>query len=243
MIGAIIGAAAATGALNGIGGLLNASSTNKGISEGKDALKSSWKEYQAQNQAVLDYLDGIEEKYGTKTAEMEAKALGLIGNGPGQFTPQDLNEATKELLDPNVNYRIERAQEAMENSAAGRNSLLSGATQKALQDRSQKIAQDAWESARNAALQKQNADLAVFQANEGAKQNSINNILSMYNSNLSQKGATEQMKAQQMQNYGDQIMNYGGALANLNAGKKSEAGGFFTGLAQGASAWAPAFGK
>lgn len=243
MIGAILGAAAATGALSGIGGAFNASSTNEGIRKGREALKSSWKEYQAQNQAIMDYLDEVESRYGTKTAELEAKAMGLIGNGPGQFTPQDLNEATQELLDPNVNYRIERAQEAMENSAAGRNSLLSGATQKALQDRSQKIAQDAWESARNAALQKQNADLAVFQANEGAKQNSINNILSMYNSNLSQKGAAEQMKAQQMQNYGDQTMNYGGALANLNAGQKSTAGGFFTGFAQGASPWASAFGK
>lgn len=243
MIGAILGAAAATGALSGIGGALNASSTNEGIRKGREALKSSWKDYQAQNQAIMDYLDEVESRYGTKTAEMEAKAMGLIGEGPGQFTAQDLNEATQELLDPNVNYRIERAQEAMENSAAGRNSLLSGATQKALQDRSQKIAQDAWESARNAALQKQNADLAVFQANEGAKQNSINNILSMYNSNLSQKGAAEQMKAQQMQNYGDQTMNYGGALANLNAGQKSAVGGFFTGFAQGASPWASAFGK
>lgn len=243
MIGAILGAAAATGALSGIGGALNASSTNEGIKKGREALKSSWKDYQAQNQAIMDYLDEVESRYGTKTAEMEAKAMGLIGDGPGQFTAQDLNEATQELLDPNVNYRIERAQEAMENSAAGRNSLLSGATQKALQDRSQKIAQDAWESARNAALQKQNADLAVFQANEGAKQNSINNVLSMYNSNLAQKGATEQMKAQQMQNYGDQTMNYGGALANLNAGKKSTIGGLLTGFAQGASPWASAFGK
>lgn len=242
MIGAIIGAGV-SGLLGGVGGALNASSTNKGIGRAKDALKSSWKDYQEQNKAVLDYLDSVENEYGTKTAAMEAKALGLIGDGPGQFTPQDLNEATQELLDPNVNYRIERAQEAMENSAAGRNSLLSGATQKALQDRSQKIAQDAWESARNAALQKQNADLAVFQANEGAKQNSINNILSMYNSNLAQKGSTQQTKAQQMQNYGDQIMNYGGALANLNAGQKSEAGGFFSGFAQGASPWASAFGK
>lgn len=243
MIGAILGAAAATGALSGIGGALNASSTNEGIRKGREALKSSWKDYQAQNQAIMDYLDEVESRYGTKTAEMEAKAMDLIGNGPGQFTAQDLNEATQELLDPNVNYRIERAQEAMENSAAGRNSLLSGATQKALQDRSQKIAQDAWESARNAALQKQNADLAVFQANEGAKQNSINNILSMYNSNLSQKGAAERMKAQQMQNYGDQTMNYGSALANLNAGQKSTIGGLFTGFAQGASPWASAFGK
>lgn len=242
MIGAIIGAGV-SGLLGGVGGALNASSTNEGIKAGKGQLKSSWKEYQAQNKAVLDYLDEVEKEYGTKTATLEAKALGLIGDGPGQFTPQDLNEATQELLDPNVNYRIERAQEAMENSAAGRNSLLSGATQKALQDRSQKIAQDAWESARNAALQKQNADLAVFQANEGAKQNSINNVLAMYNSNLSQKGTAQQTKAQQMQNYGDQIMNYGGAMANLDAGKKSTAGGFFTGFAQGASPWASAFGK
>lgn len=245
----------ASGVLGGLSGLFGGSAEAQAAKKARSDLEAGWNQYKKDYTANLDYLNDLIGGYGSQTGKYGAKFDSMINNGAGQynytagqFTPDQIQQ----WLDPNVDYRIQRATEALENSAAGRNKLLSGATQKALQDRSQQIAQEAYESARNFGLN-------TFQANEAARQNeaagkaaagqnAINNVLAMYNSNLGAKTGLESTGVQMRQDKADQGMNYAAARANTRTAKSDDptSGAFWAqglqGALQGLTPWATSFG-
>ena len=241
--------AGASSLLGGLSGIFGGSAEAKAAKRARNDLKSGWEQYNKDYEANLGYLNGLLRGYGDETGKYGSKIDQMLAQGvgqykAGQFTPEDIQQ----WLDPNVDYRIQRATNALENSAAGRNQLLSGATQKALQDRSQQIAQEAWDSARTAGLNAFTANESAKQAEASTGQNAINNILSMYNSNLSAKTGLENSGLQMRQNKADQGMNYWGAVANTRTSKSDDptSGAFwaqgFSGALQGAAPWATAFG-
>lgn len=233
----------ASGVLGGIGGWLEGDAKNRQAKRARQDLDKAWKQYKDESEANVSYLNDLIGGYGDATGKYGSMFDQMLGQGvgqyeAGQFTPEDIQQ----WLDPNVDYRIQRATTALENSAAGRNKLLSGATQKALQDRSQQIAQEAWDSARNAGLNAFQANESARQAEAASGQNAINNVLSMYNSNLGAKSGLESQGLQLRQEIADQGMNYGGTRANLRTGTDAWTG-MAQGFAKGVSPWATAFGN
>lgn len=239
--GVLIGSAV-TGGLGAIGGYYEGKAKERAARRAREDLDKGWAQYQQDYAANKDYLDQLLSQYGGDVDALKSEVLNAYNQGKGQYTAGQFSpEDIQQWLDPNVEYRIQRATEAMENSAAGRNKLLSGATQKAISDRTQQIAQEAWDSARNAGLNAFNANESAKQAEAASGQNAINNILSMYNSNLGAKTGLEQTGLQMGQNYADQGMNYAGTRANLRTGTNAWANAFSGGL-QGISPWATAAG-
>lgn len=239
----------ASGVLGGLSGLFGGSAEAKAAKQARKDLDAGWQQYGRDYEANMGYLNDLLRgygdttgKYGTKIDQMLDQNVGRYT--AGQFTPDQIQQ----WLDPNVEYRIQRATEAMENSAAGRNKLLSGATQKALQDRSQQIAQEAWESARNFGLNAYQANEAAKQAEAQSGQNAINTVLSMYNSNLGVKTGLETQGLQMRQQKADQGMNYAGARANTRTAKSDDptSGAFWAqglqGMMGGLTPWATPFG-
>ena len=239
----------ASGVLGGLSGLFGGSAEAKAAKQARKDLEAGWQQYNRDYDANMGYLSELlggyganTDKYGTKIDQMLDQNVGRYT--AGQFTP----EMVEQWLDPNVDYRIQRATEAMENSAAGRNKLLSGATQKALQERSQKIAQEAYESARNFGLNSFQANESTKQAEAQSGQNAINTVLSMYNSNLGAKTGLENQGLQMRQNKADQGMNYAGARANTRTAKSDDptSGAFWAqglqGMMGGLTPWATSFG-
>lgn len=239
---AIMLGSAVTGGLGFLGGLFEGNAKERAARRAREDLDKGWAQYQQQMGQNMSDLDALIGAYGGDTEALKTMLMDAYNQGKGQykagtFSPEDVEQ----WLDPNVDYRIQRATTALENSAAGRNQLLSGATQKRLQDRSQQIAQEAYESARNAGLNAFNANESTKQAEAASGQNAINNILSMYNSNLGAKTGLEGQKVQMGQNYADQGMNYAGTKANLRTGSSAWANAFSGGL-QGITPWATAAG-
>lgn len=237
--GVMLGSAI-TGGLGAIGGYYEGKAKRREAKRAREDLDKGWAQYQTQMGQNMDDINAMINAYGGDTEALRTMLMNAYNQGQGQyqagsFTPEDIQQ----WLDPNVDYRIQRATEAMENSAAGRNKLLSGATQKALADRTQQIAQEAWDSARTAGLNAFTANESAKQAEASSKANAINNILSMYNSNLGAKTGLEGQKVQMEQNYADQGMNYAGTRANLRTGTNAWANAFSGGL-QGISPWATA---
>jgi len=141
---------------------------------------------------------------GGKASALEEQILASLGEEPsykaGTYTPRDLASATEALMSPALAEQNRRAAEAIQGSAAARGQLLSGATLKAIADRTAANTAQAYADARSAALQQINQDLAAYQAQEAAKQTEssqkqtakgtdLNAILALYNSNLAEKTA------------------------------------------------------
>ena len=246
--GVLIGSAV-TGGLGALGGLFGGSAEASAARKARQDLDKGWEQYKSQMGENLAGLDALIASYGGDTDALKSEILNAYENGKGQytagqFTPGDVEQ----WLDPNVDYRIQRATTALENSAAGRNKLLSGATQKSISDRAQQIAQEAYESARSAGLNAFQANEATKQAEAASGANAINNILSMYNSNLGAKTGLEQSGLQMRQNLADQGMNYAGAKANTRTAKSDDPTSMnfwsqgIQGALQGISPWATSFG-
>ena len=240
--GVLIGSAV-TGGLGALGGFLEGNAKERAAKRAREDLDKGWEQYKGQMGQNMADIDALSASYGGDTDAFKQMVLDAYNQGKGQytagqFTPEDINQ----WLDPNVDYRIQRATTALENSAAGRNKLLSGATQKSISDRAQQIAQEAYESARSAGLNAFQANEATKQAEASSGQNAINNILSMYNSNLGAKTGLEGKKVDMGQNLADQTMNYAGTRANLRTGTNAWANAFSGGL-QGISPWATAAGN
>ena len=111
----------------------------------------------------------------------------------GQFN-SDLDIASQ--LDPAVAYRQEQASDAIEQSAAAQGGMFSGsgATAKALQDRSQAIASDEWGKARGRAVDERSFG---------------------YNDFLNRLKSERENDALEMQGYGNLLNQSGGARQNM----------------------------
>ena len=193
LIGMGIGAGA--GALEGFGSYSANASKREFLKKRKSAVEEELNK-------LIDEQKKKEEEAGGKASALEEKLLASLGESPsytaGTYTPRDLATATEALLNPALDEQNRRASLAIQNTASAKNKLLSGATLKAIADRTASNTAQAYADARNAALQQINQDLAGFQAGESAKQTEsaqrqgakttdLNAILSLYNSNLAQK--------------------------------------------------------
>lgn len=200
-LGIGMGVGGLAGALEGIGNF--SAKTNA-----RDFLKKGKKEADYQYDALIKAMQGQASGYGQTADEMLAEIL-AARQAPsttyeaGKYTQRDLANATEALLNPAMAQVNAQTRKAIENSAAGRNQLLSGATQKAIADRVAANTAKMYADARNAALQQVSQDLAAFQANEAAKQTQasqatqakqfdINSLLGLYNSNLGAKQTATQ---------------------------------------------------
>lgn len=179
---------------------------------------------------------------GGKASALEEKVLAALGEEPsykaGTYTPRDLAKATEELMSPALAEQNRRAAEAIQGSAAARGQLLSGATLKAIADRTAANTAQAYADARSAALQQINQDLAAYQAQEAAKQTEsaqkqtakgtdINTILALYNSNLAEKRdagtSATNLGTSKVQNISDYYTDRAG-VSNAGAGQYITAG-------------------
>lgn len=201
-LGIGMGIGGAAGALEGIGNY--AAKANA-----RDFLKQGKRSADAQYDALIEAMQGQASGYGQTADQMLAEIL-AAQQAPSttykasQYTARDLGNATEALLNPAMAQVNAQTRKALENSAAGRGQLLSGATQKAIADRVAANTAQMYADARNAALQQAAQDLSAFQANEAAKQTQasqatqskqfdINSLLGLYNSNLSaSRGASAQ---------------------------------------------------
>ena len=233
LIGMSIGAAG--GALEGYGAASAAESKREFLKEGKRKTESALDELIAEQKRK-------EAEAGGKASALEEKVLAALGGEPtytaGTYAPRDLAAATEALMSPALAEQNRRAAEAIQGSAAARGQLLSGATLKAIADRTAANTAQAYADARSAALQQIGQDLAAFQAQESAKQTEsaqrqaakgtdINAILALYNSNLGEKTAAGTSatnlgtaRAQNIKDYFEARagMNNAGYGANITGG-------------------------
>lgn len=217
-----IGVGAGGGALEGWGAASASESKREFLKEGK-------RKYEAALDELIKEQKGKEAAAGEKVSALEEKLLAALGGEPtytaGTYTPRDLASATEALMSPALAEQNRRAAEAIQGSAAARGQLLSGATLKAIADRTAANTAQAYADARSAALQQIGQDLAAYQAQESAKQTEsaqkqtakgtdLNTILALYNSNLGEKKAA-----------GTSATNLGTAKAeNINEYFKARAG-------------------
>ena len=217
-----MGVGAGGGALEGWGAASASESKREFLKEGK-------RKYEAALDELIKEQKGKEAAAGEKVSALEEKLLAALGGEPtytaGTYTPRDLASATEALMSPALAEQNRRAAEAIQGSAAARGQLLSGATLKAIADRTAANTAQAYADARSAALQQIGQDLAAYQAQESAKQTEsaqkqtakgtdLNAILALYNSNLGQKTAA-----------GTSATNLGTAKAeNINEYFKARAG-------------------
>ena len=193
LIGTAVGAGA--GALSGFGSY--SANANK-----REFLKKRKAAVEEELNKLIGEQKGKEAAAGEKVSALEEQGLASLGEEPaykaGTYTPRDLAAATQALMSPALEEQNRRAAEAIQGSAAARGQLLSGATLKAIADRTAANTAQAYADARSAALQQIGQDLAAFQAQEAAKQTEsaqkqtakgtdLNAILALYNSNLAEK--------------------------------------------------------
>ena len=230
-----MGIGAAGGALEGWG----ASSANA-------SKREFLKKRRAAVEEELDKLLGEQKRKeaaaGKKVSALEEQVLAALGGEPtytaGTYTPRDLAKATEALMSPALAEQNRRAAEAIQGSAAARGQLLSGATLKAIADRTAANTAQAYADARSAALQQIGQDLAAYQAQESAKQTEstqkqtakgtdLNAILALYNSNLAEKRdagtSATNLGTSKVQNISDYYTARAG-MGNAGAGQYITAG-------------------
>ena len=236
-----MGIGAAGGALEGWG----ASSANA-------SKREFLKKRRAAVEEELDKLLGEQKRKeaaaGEKVSALEEQVLAALGGEPtytaGTYTPRDLAKATEALMSPALAEQNRRAAEAIQGSAAARGQLLSGATLKAIADRTAANTAQAYADARSAALQQIGQDLAAYQAQESAKQTEssqkqtakgtdLNAILALYNSNLAEKRdagtSATNLGTSKVQNISDYYTARAG-MGNAGAGQYITAGAIKGGL-------------
>lgn len=160
MVGAVIGAAVSIGT-----SLIGASSQRKA------AEKASRQQQEAANRAIAIQQQQYEQTRADQAPFLDAGRQAqinlayLMGNVPEGMTLEQLNaQANKNLgefgylskpfdgnyqADPAFAKRLSEGQQAIERSAASKGGLLSGATQKALQEFAQSVASDEYANAYN----------------------------------------------------------------------------------------------
>jgi len=160
MVGAVIGAAVSIGT-----SLIGASSQRKA------AEKASRQQQEAANRAIAIQQQQYKQTRADQAPFLDAGRQAqinlayLMGNVPEGMSLEELNaKANKNLgefgylsksfdgnyqADPAFQRRLAEGQQAIERSAAARGGLLSGATQKALQEFSQQVASDEYAQAYN----------------------------------------------------------------------------------------------
>jgi hypothetical protein len=159
-------------------------------------------------------------------------ATGQPGAVPSSATGQpDWSKLDiSKFLDPNVDYRIQKGSEAIQNSAAAKGGLYSGATAKGIADYAGNEAQNAYQNAQSAAFNDRNfmrgtytndrdytTNLGEFNANLANQQNQFNQNLGQrqteFNTGVDQNDRNFAYNAQ----VGDRNFNYQSLqdLANL----------------------------
>lgn len=103
------------------------------------------------------------------------------------FAPPDPNNPT---TDPTLAFRLSQGTQAIQNSAAARGTLLTGGTEKALNDYAQNEAATGYQQAYNNALQ-------TYGTNRDTAQNTFGNGLATFNANLSARGQAQQFSLAQ----------------------------------------------
>lgn len=246
---AVIAAALAGGALVGgasgfFGGKAQRDNTNAAIHrlEGQD--------YAGQTRQLNDTLQGGYSPYLDEGGQdYQAYKDKVAGFDPSQFAYEDpaafgydLNAKTKEFLDPSMDYQIGEATRAVEGSAANRGSLFSGASGKAIADRSQSIAQQSWKDALATAMADRGFEFGKYGQDVQWDRQAKDQGLNLWNTQTTNMGniANTGMQANiglatgQAGNLGNQFAaenNRDLAISNLMAGKGAGAWG---GAAQGA---------
>lgn len=160
-------AALAYGGGKVIGGISNYLSDEAAAKREAAAARARGEGYRQAGQIGEQYYQGLQQEYAPEASTYLSDLAGYraaLGQQPTQMGEFDtsLNVDVNAFLDPNVAYRQQQAQQAIDASAAARGGVFSGsgAQAKALQDRSQQIAQEAWDSAYNRAYTSASNDRA-----------------------------------------------------------------------------------
>ncbi len=179
-----------------------------GITESNDAINSGTA---AANKDISDAGTAQQGIYGTETAAINPyQNAGLVGldklqssAGTFSYNPSDLES------DPGYLFQLKEGEKALQNSAAARGMLQSGATLKSLDQYSQGLAGTSYQNAYNRAL-------TTYNANQQGLQ-SLANLGTTANSQQLQAGST----------YGGQLTS----LANLGANTNMQGAGLLSNTA------------
>ena len=168
-----------------------------------------------------------------------------------QFDPfaYDLQAQTQQFLDPSMDFQIQQATDAVQGSAANAGKLFSGATGKAIADRSQEIAQQSWKDAMEMALRDRGFQADMYLSDRERADRGIEFEADQYGRNRAFQGDIlgnlTGIGAKGTMNLGDSLVNVQGdvfkgqndlalALANLQTQKQdtgwmSNLGNFLSG--------------
>jgi hypothetical protein len=123
---------------------------------------------------------------GLGTAGSTGTGAGAPGAAPsapayGTFTPPDPNNP---LTDPTLKFRLSQGTQAIQNGAAARGTLLTGATSKALNDYAQNEAATGYQQAYGNAL-------STYDTNRDTSQGNFGNNMATFNGNLGANGQAQ----------------------------------------------------
>ena len=203
---------------------------------GRSAIKAQQRGLREATELGQDYYSGLSDQFGADSAtygqDLQAYRNNL-GQMPSEMGEYDMNIDVNKYMDPAVQYRQDQERRQIEQSAANRGGMFSGsgATAKALQDRSQAIASDEFGNAYNRGYQDRTFGYNDFlnRIRQGRENEAIRrqNLQSL----LSQSGGARAQQ-QMAQGMGTQLgMGQAQGIGNLEANLHNLQGQYYQGLA------------
>lgn len=195
-IAAIMGG---SGVLGGLGNYFAGQDQAKANSSAIKYLTGLQSNINDQTQGLVSDLNTAYSPY-TANAASDYGALrnAITGANYQQYAPTesfdyDLNSAIDSFMNPNVDYLVDQATNAVENSAANAGNLFSGQTGKAIVQQAQDIAQKYRSEAQDLALQDRNFQYQNYQDTISNNRSAIDQANSLLNNSISNLGTLSSM--------------------------------------------------
>jgi hypothetical protein len=163
-----IAAAAAAGTGSMLSGMSGAGQMNDNIGNATGAIGDIKARLPGQSAQLLGELGTAYSPYTANAgADMDAFRSSVMGGGDFSYAPTeafnyDLQGGIQQFMDPTVQDQIKAATGAVEGSAANAGGLFSSATGKSIADRAQRISQESWKDALQAAIQDRGFQYGVY---------------------------------------------------------------------------------
>lgn len=208
-----------------LGGLFGSSAS----SQYQDALKKAQGVIQGdQNQALGNYqpyLDAGKSSTNTLSSLLGTPGQGLLQNWTGQFTAPTAEQASQT---PGYQFQLKQGEDAIQNSAAGKGSLLTGRTMADLNNYAQGTASTNYQNTFNNDLTQYNSAYNTFQNNQN---NQYSRLMGMSGLGLNAANGASST-----------LQGFGGDMASLIGQQGAAAAGGTMALGNGISGALGSFG-
>ena len=202
--------------------------------EAQNALNFQKQEFNTQQQNLQPWLQAGQGALGQLSGQLSTPGQGLLTPWTQQFNAPT---AATEQNDPGYQFRLQQGQQALDNSAAAKGSLLSGNTLEAQQQYGQNYASNEYNNVYNRALGQYQQNYGIFENNQA---NTYNRLAGLAGTGQTAATTLGQQGQQAAQNVGNISLTTGAQQGqDLNNAAAATASGY---VGQ-ANAWGGALGS